>query len=104
FGLVWLAWTWWLGHRPAGDDPLPSMADAKAIAPLTLPEVAGRARRLRPSLAGTPVALIRPGEAGIALGAHLTHRLLRRRRDGHILYASLEDVIVAVMAPRAGKT
>ncbi|MDT5028496.1 MAG: hypothetical protein QOE61_4922, partial [Micromonosporaceae bacterium] len=104
FGGVWFGWTWWLDHRPAGDDPLPSLADARAVSSLTLPEVAARARRLRPSLAATPTSLIQPGQAGIALGVHKAGRMLRRRRPGTILYSSLEDVIVAVMAPRSGKT
>jgi hypothetical protein len=101
---VWFVWTWWLNHRPAGDDPLPSLADARAVAPLTLPDVAARARRLRPSLAATPTSLIQPGQAGVALGAHKTGRTFGRRGSGTILYASLKDVIIAVMAPRAGKT
>jgi hypothetical protein len=104
FGGVWFGWTWWLDHRPAGDDPLPSLADARAISSLTLPEVAARARRLRPSLAATPTSLIQPGQAGIALGVHKASRMFRRRRPGTILYSSLEDVIVAVVAPRSGKT
>jgi type IV secretory pathway TraG/TraD family ATPase VirD4 len=102
--LVWVGWTWWLRVRPLGDDPLPSLADNRAVASLTLPQVAAKAKRLRPSLAATPASLIRPGEAGIALGAHTPGRMLGRTRKGQILYASLEDVIIAVMAPRAGKT
>jgi type IV secretory pathway TraG/TraD family ATPase VirD4 len=99
----WVGWTWWLRARPAGDDPLPSLADTRAVASLTLPYTIAKAKRLRPSLAATPAGLIRPGQAGIALGVHTPGRGLRRR-SGQTLYASLEDVIVAVMAPRAGKT
>jgi Type IV secretory system Conjugative DNA transfer len=87
-----------------GDDPLPSLADRRAIAALTLDQVIAKARRLRPSFSATPGSLIRPGEAGIALGEHTTGRILGRSRKGHVLYASLEDVVIAVMAPRAGKT
>jgi len=99
-----LGWSWWLRVRPAGDDPLPSLADRRSLVSLTLPQIVAKAKRLRPSLAATPTALIRPGEAGIALGAHTRPRLFGRRRAGEILYASLEDVVIAVMAPRAGKT
>jgi hypothetical protein len=102
--LVWVAWSWWLRVRPMGDDPLPSLADRRAIASLTLAHVVAKAKRLRPSLAATPGSLIRPGEAGIALGEHTRGRLPGRSRAGQILYASLEDVVIAVMAPRAGKT
>ena len=105
FGGVWYLWTRWLDGRPAGDDPLPSLADARAVASLTLPQVATRARRLRPSLAATPADLIPAGQAGVALGTHrTTGRFGLGRRNGATLYASLEDVIVAVMAPRSGKT
>ncbi|MBX6721957.1 MAG: type IV secretory system conjugative DNA transfer family protein, partial [Dactylosporangium sp.] len=86
------------------EDPLPSLADRRATAPLRLSQVAARARRLRPSLAATPVSLIPPGEAGIALGSHVTRGLLGLRRRRPVLYSSWEDVVVAVMAPRAGKT
>jgi type IV secretory pathway TraG/TraD family ATPase VirD4 len=56
-------------------------------------------------LTATPTSLIRPGDAGIALGVHLTRgRLGLGRRSGSVVYSSLEDVIVAVMAPRSGKT
>jgi type IV secretory pathway TraG/TraD family ATPase VirD4 len=103
-GLGWVGWTWWLRVRPMGDDPLPSLADRRAIASLTLEQVIAKAKRLSPSLAATPAALIRPGEAGIALGEHTPGRMLGRRRKRQILYASLEDVVIAVMAPRAGKT
>jgi type IV secretory pathway TraG/TraD family ATPase VirD4 len=102
--LVWAAWTWWLRVRPMGDDPLPSLADRRAIASLSVGQIIAKAKRLRPSLAATPASLIRAGEAGIALGEHIPGRMLGRRRTGQILYASLEDVVIAVMAPRAGKT
>ena len=103
-GGVWIGWSWWLRVRPLGDDPLPSLADTRAVTSLTLAQVVAKAKRLRPSLAATPSALIQPGQAGIALGVHTPGRTLRRRHKGRILYASLEDVVIAVMAPRAGKT
>jgi type IV secretory pathway TraG/TraD family ATPase VirD4 len=98
------AWSAWLRIRPMGDDPLPSLAGTRDIAALTRPAVTARAKRLRPSLAATPAALIRPGEAGVALGDHVRRRLLPSRAGGRVLYASWEDVALAVMAPRAGKT
>jgi len=105
FGGLYAGWSWWQRHRPDGEDPLPSLARSSSVAPLSLPQVAAKARRLRPSLAATPVSLIAPGQAGVALGVHQTRGLLGlRRRRGAVLYASLEDVIVAIMAPRAGKT
>ncbi len=93
-------WLWWQTHRPQGDDPLPSLAEPHDVAPLTLPAVAEKARRLRPSLARVPVRQIEPAQAGVSLG---THHYRRSKRGGR-LYASLEDVLLAVMAPRAGKT
>ena len=105
FGGIWGVWSWWQIHRPDGQDPLPSLADTRAVAVLTLPQVAARARRLRPSLAATPTTLIPPGAAGVALGRHQTRGVLGLgRRGGAVLYASMEDVLIAVMAPRAGKT
>ena len=105
FGGIWAGWGWWQVHRPDGEDPLPSLADQRAVAPLTRHAVAAKARRLRPSLTSTPASLIAPGHAGIALGVHRTRGLLGLgRRDRQTLYASLEDVVLAVMAPRAGKT
>jgi type IV secretory pathway TraG/TraD family ATPase VirD4 len=94
-------WTWWQAHRPRGDDPLPSLAEPRDVAPLTLPAVADKARRLRASLAHLPARRIAPDQAGVCLGAHHHHR---RGGHGQRLYASLEDVLLAVMAPRAGKT
>jgi type IV secretory pathway TraG/TraD family ATPase VirD4 len=105
FGAITAAWSWWQIRRPDGQDPLPAMADRRAVAALTLPEIARKARRLRPSLSATPISLIAAGEAGIALGVHRTHSWFGLRRyGGDTLYSSLEDVVVAVMAPRAGKT
>jgi len=102
---LWLLWGAWQVHRTDGEDPLPSLADRRAIAPLTRSAVVAKARRLRPSLAATPASLIPPGEAGIALGRHRTRGPLGLgRRDRDVLYASLEDVVLAIMAPRAGKT
>jgi type IV secretory pathway TraG/TraD family ATPase VirD4 len=104
FGGLVGGWSWWQAHRPDGEDPLPSLAARRDLAPLHLQAVIAKARRLRPSLAATPPSLIAAGQAGVALGVHRTRGLFGLRRRGRALYASLEDVIVAVMAPRAGKT
>ena len=92
-------WMLWQARRPHPDDPLPALAGRRDVAAMALPGVAERAKRLRPSLGGRAVRDITPAEAGIALGAQR-----RRRGRGPALYASWEDVILAVMAPRAGKT
>jgi type IV secretory pathway TraG/TraD family ATPase VirD4 len=105
FGAVWAGWSWWQLQRTDGEDPLPAMADRHQLAPLGLAAVRATAKRLRPSLAATATSQIRPCEAGMALGAQLTRGPLGLgRRTGAVLYASLEDVVVAVMAPRSGKT
>lgn len=98
-GVATTGWIWWQRRRPPADDPLPALANQAEVRPMTLPMVAERAKRLRPSLAGEPVKAIEPTSAGLVMGEH-------RRRGGHgeTLYASWEDVLVAIMAPRAGKT
>ncbi|MFD6608665.1 type IV secretory system conjugative DNA transfer family protein [Micromonospora chalcea] len=98
-GVVTVAAMWWQGRRPHAEDPLPSLAAPAAIRAMTLPAVAAKARRLRPGLAGVPVKEISAEAAGVVLGAHR-----RRRGAGPRLYSSWEDVVLAVMAPRAGKT
>lgn len=92
-------WLWWLARRPPADDSLRSLATPNDVETLTLPAVTGKARRLRPSLTDQPAKLIAPESAGVALG-----RLRRRTGRGPALYASWEDVVLAVMAPRAAKT
>ncbi|BBH67096.1 hypothetical protein ACTI_37810 [Actinoplanes sp. OR16] len=97
--VVTLAVLLWQRRRPDADDPLPALASPAQLRALSLPAVVARARRLRPSLAGVPAKEIAPESAGLVLG---THR--RRRGPGERLYSSWEDVLLAVMAPRAGKT
>lgn len=85
-------------RRPAAPaDPLPSLASERDLAMLAPRAAADRARRLRPSLATK--ADVTGAEIGVPLG-----RLKTSRRIGPELRASWEDVILAVMAPRAGKT
>ncbi|MGN9808143.1 type IV secretory system conjugative DNA transfer family protein [Micromonospora sp. BQ11] len=95
-GLVTVAAMWWQGRKPDAADPLPSLAGPAEVRAMTLPAVTATARRLRPGLADAPVSA---ESAGVILGAHR-----RRRGSGPRLYSSWEDVILAVMAPRAGKT
>ncbi|GGM88083.1 type IV secretory system conjugative DNA transfer family protein [Dactylosporangium sucinum] len=91
------AWAWWQAHRPLAGDPLPSLARPRDLADLIGDTAVRRARRLRPSLTAHVVA---PEDVGIALGRLVT----TRRRPGPVLRSSWEDVLLAVMAPRAGKT
>jgi len=83
----------------ASSDAVRSLATARDVAALTPAGVASRAVVLRPSLGGTRPAKVRGPDRGVALG-----RLRRAHGGGPLLRASWEDVILAVMAPRAGKT
>ncbi len=90
----------WLLQRPAGDEPLRSLARLSDVRALSAGPVAETARRLRPSLASTPAKEVAQGDAGLVLG-----RLLRPGgRPGPVLLAGWEDVLLAFMAPRGGKT
>lgn len=112
-GAVWLAlaaavlvpacwgWAWWRARRPQAGDPLPSLARAADVAELHPHAAARRARRLRPSLASARTRRLPPAQVGVPVGRLITPG---RRRRGLVLHASWEDVLLAVMAPRAGKT
>ena len=82
--------------RPRSDDPMRSMATAADLARLTPAGAADAAVALRPSLTDTPRKRLSAGECGITLG-----RLLPK---GPVLRSTWEDVLLAIMAPRAGKT
>ncbi|RQX02816.1 type IV secretory system conjugative DNA transfer family protein [Micromonospora arida] len=97
--LITLTAMWWQGRKPDAEDPLPSLAGPAEVRAMTLSAVAAKARRLRRGLADAAVREISAESAGVVLGAHR-----RRRGSGPRLYSSWEDVILAVMAPRAGKT
>jgi type IV secretory pathway TraG/TraD family ATPase VirD4 len=75
-------------HRAA----VRSLARPRDLEALTPKGSATSARRLRPGLQSRPGA----GETGVVLGA--------LEPSGTVLRASWEDVLVAVMAPRSGKT
>ncbi len=81
------------------DDAVASLARASELGMLTPSGVTERARGLRPSLRSVRARLLSPSDTGLALG-----RLLTRHGPGPELRASWEDVVLAVMAPRAGKT
>lgn len=90
----------WRRRRSRAGDPLPSMAVPRDLAALTPAGVAARARQLRPSLARISARRLAPEQAGMPLG----QLMLPGRRTGPILRASWEDVAVAMMGPRTGKT
>jgi type IV secretory pathway TraG/TraD family ATPase VirD4 len=76
------------------------LATAGDLGFLSLPRAADRARALRPSLAYRSPRHLRECEVGVPLGRNRPGALER----GQSLRASWEDVVLAVMAPRAGKT
>jgi type IV secretory pathway TraG/TraD family ATPase VirD4 len=92
-----LGWRLWRRRRSRAGDPLPSLAAARDLATLSPAGVTARAGHLRPGLAGRRIP---PEQAGLPLG-----RLVQPgRRSGPLLRASWEDVNVALMGPRTGKT
>jgi hypothetical protein len=86
-------------RRAAPDDPLPSLASAQEVSFLAAPASIERAQRLRPSSGGFASHEVEDKEVGIPLGV-----LRTPRGTGRPLRASWEDVVLAAMAPRAGKT
>lgn len=82
-------WQRWFSHQ-AG---LAGMRDMAALAPKAM---AVRARALRPSLKDEKSA-VAPDDSGVLLGNLDTSR-------GPELRASWEDVLLAIMAPRSGKS
>ncbi len=85
-------------HAPAADDPSRSLARGMHLQPMLRRQAAARALRLRPSLAGTKPQDLPAGDVGLLLG-----RLGPKPRSAE-LFCSWEDVAVAIMAPRSGKT
>lgn len=84
----WVVWRQWFSHR-AG------LAGLREMAPLAPKETAARARGLRPSLGGA--AEVTADDTGLLLGNLDAAR-------GPELRASWEDVLLAIMAPRSGKS
>jgi type IV secretory pathway TraG/TraD family ATPase VirD4 len=94
----------WVGvaarTRTRPGDPLGALATLDDVRGLGPVDVARRAATLRPSLTTAVGGTGRAArENGVLLG-----RLRSRRGSGAELRASWEDVVLAVMAPRAGKT
>ena len=95
----------WAARRPRGDDPRRSLARVRDVAHLMLPAIGTSAARLRPSLAGRKRADIGPADVGLALGRLQTGASgTRNGAKGKVLYSSWEDVVLAYMAPRSGKS
>ncbi len=83
----------WL-RAPAAGDPRRSLARPAHLAPLLRRPAAVRAQRLRPSLTNRKAKSLPAGDVGVLLG----------RLGSAELFCSWEDVAVAFMAPRSGKT
>jgi len=86
--------------RPRADEPLRSLAKQADVRHLMNPAALLSAQRLRTSLAGTATKDVTAGDIGLVLGELLQ---LGRRRGPHLV-TSWEDVLLAFMAPRQGKT
>jgi len=94
----WVAWRW-RRTQPSPDDPLRSLATLDDVGHLAAPGSIPRAQRLRSSLSGMSPKQIDSRDLGVQLG-----QLRTARGEGPMLRASWEDVVLAIMAPRAGKT
>lgn len=81
-------------HRGRGSRRIPGMAAARDIEPLMAKPTAEKAKSLRPSLKNAKH--IAPKDTGILLG--------NLQGTRHELRMGYEDVAVAIMAPRSGKT
>ncbi|NUR29095.1 MAG: type IV secretory system conjugative DNA transfer family protein [Catenulispora sp.] len=99
FGPVIVGLMWWSARRPQSGDPLPSLAREHDVAALLPKALAVKAQRLRPGLAGVKPRQIKPEDTGIAIGT-----LITRSRRKPVLRMGFEDVALAFMAPRTGKT
>ncbi|AJT68666.1 hypothetical protein T261_7064 [Streptomyces lydicus] len=77
-------------HNPSG------LATARELAPLLPKQVAAKAIDLRPSLKSSKPKDVAPEDRGVLLGALKPGKVEVR--------SSWEDVILAIMAPRSGKT
>ncbi|BEP13850.1 hypothetical protein acdb102_21610 [Acidothermaceae bacterium B102] len=87
----------WLLQRPPHDSPYRSLAKLRDVQPFTPYQAGLRAQHLRPSIAMVKPKRLAPGDRGYLLG-----RLAPRNKTP--LYGSWEDVALALMAPRSGKT
>lgn len=91
-----LAAAWWVvtSHRNRPGDPVASLATPRDVLPLTPKAVTTRALALQPSLAAAKQ--VEPSQTGVLLG--------KLQRRGPHLRASVEDALLAFMAPRSMKT
>ena len=85
-------------NAPAADDPHRSLARGVHLAPMLRRHAAVRAQHLRPSLAGRRPSRLADGDVGVLLGR------LGTKPQAAEVFCSWEDVAVAFMAPRSGKT
>jgi hypothetical protein len=92
-----------VSHMRTRQDAAARLAGPHEVKALTPRPAAGRAVRLRAGLAGTHPRRVPGNDAGVTLG-RLAGRRHLRRGAGPVLRASWEDVLLAIMAPRAGKT
>ncbi len=94
--LAYRAWS----RSPTSDSYYRALGRPGHVAHLTTAAQQPVAARLRPtSLARVKPACINPADVGLALGQVDTGR-----DPGPMIYAGWEDVVLAVMAPRSGKT
>jgi type IV secretory pathway TraG/TraD family ATPase VirD4 len=86
--------------RPTPGDPVAALARNPGMRALAQEAATRGAVGLRRSLAAADPQAVDPAQAGLALG-----NLARTGgRHGPLVFASWEDTVVAVMAPRSGKT
>jgi type IV secretory pathway TraG/TraD family ATPase VirD4 len=90
----------WSRRRQSSDAPGRSLARRRDVAHLILPAAAVAAGRLRPSLSSIKADTVNPADVGLALGSLHAGNPGR----GPVLYSSWEDVVLAYMAPRSGKS
>jgi type IV secretory pathway TraG/TraD family ATPase VirD4 len=93
-----------LSRRLRADDPRRSLASAREVAHRTMPQVARDAARLRPSLSAARPGNLAVHDVGLALGRLGPNPKGNSRGKGKVLYSSWEDVVLAYMAPRSGKS
>ncbi len=87
-------------RTPRSDSMYRALGQPTHVAHVQLPAQRETAARLRrTTLAGTKADEIRPADVGLALGQVDTGA-----RRGPTVFAGWEDVVLAVMAPRSGKT
>ncbi len=94
-----MAWRIIVPRLPRPGDSVAALAVNPQIKPLTPVPAARTAIRLRPSLAGANPRTLPAAETGLLLGD-----LKRPGGHGPALFASWEDTVTVLMAPRSGKT